>query len=110
VQKLATTFRLDAYCREGLARLSKLWHQPANKIVNEAVREYLARQTAKVENELTETLKDLRAYRKRDPDFKNAIAAFADAEVSASGDPAEGRVVKKSAGPAQAAVRGLLDG
>jgi hypothetical protein len=47
------------------------------------------------EDDLAPTLADLRAYRKRDPDFKRAIAEFVEAETMATDDPAEGRVVRR---------------
>ena len=41
--------------------------------------------------DLDAILESLRAYRKSDPNFERAIAAYVDAEASLKGDPAEGR-------------------
>ena len=63
-----------------------------NKLVNEAVRAYLDQRGRKAERDLEACLANLRAYRKRDPDFEQAIEAFAKAEVNAK-DPIEGQPV-----------------
>ena len=60
----------------GLNKLSKLLHKPLNKLANEAIREYVDRRIAEVELDLASTLEDLRAYRKRDPNFEHSIEAF----------------------------------
>jgi hypothetical protein len=52
------------------------------------------------QGDLELTLEDLRAYRKRDPDFERAIAEFIEAEATED-DPAEGRVVTQAAPPKQ---------
>ena len=64
---------------------------------------------ARVEADLQETLRRIKAARKRDPNFDAAIAQFAEAEaVMAGEDPVEGKTT--SVGPAQATVRQLLRG
>ncbi len=65
-----------------------------NQLVNEALHDYLGRRSGAVERDLELTLARLRAYRRRDPHFKDAIAAVVEGEA-ASGreDPAEGTVV-----------------
>ncbi len=117
MSRKATTFRLEPIVEEGLAKLSAILHSPQNKLVNEAIREYVARRLLVLESELESTIEDLRAYRQRDPDFEQSIARFADAEAAASNDPAEGTVfVEKAgtpivpAGPAQTAVLKVLGG
>jgi predicted transcriptional regulator len=105
----ATTFRIDPTVQAGLYRLSKLLHRPQNQLVNEAVRDFVARRSVELEVDLEATLKELRAYRRKDPGFERAIAAFADAEAGAGEDPAEGRVVS-GPGPAQRRMRFLIDG
>jgi len=89
--------------------LGKLTGHSANQLANEAIKEYVAKRSVDVENELQDTLSRLRAYRERDPDFESAIADVAAAEASAIHDPAEGTVVKK-AEPLQVRLRNLLDG
>ena len=93
--RVATTFRIDPVVKVGLSKSSKLMHVSLNHLANEAIRAFVARRTLEVENELESTLEDLRAYRKSDPDFERAIAAFVEAEMTAKHDPAEGRVVTK---------------
>ena len=103
----ATTFRIDPVIKAGLVKLSKLLGQPLNKLANEALREYVGRRILEVEDELESTLKDLRAYRKSDPNFDHAIAEFVEAETTVKHDPAEGRIVSQI-GPTESVVRELL--
>lgn len=79
-----------------------------NRLVNEAVGDYLETRAASVEAELEETLRRVRAYREADPDFESAISTFADAEAkSATDDPVEGRTTCAK-GPSQRLVRELM--
>jgi hypothetical protein len=103
--KKATTFRIEPVAMEGLTKLGTLLKKPLNKLANEAVREYVARRTHEVEVDLASTLEDLRAYRKRDPNFEQSISKFIEAEVSAKSDPAEGRVVSKVSPSRKTAVK-----
>ncbi len=84
--------------------------KPLNKLVNEAVDDYVERRPAEVESELGETLPRNRAARRKDPTFKRAIAEFAAAEAHyAKSDPIEGTVVHAAeSGPAQSLVRSML--
>lgn len=82
----ATTFRIDPTVREGLFKLSALLNRPANQLANDALREYVDRRIGEVEDDLESTLEDIRAYRKRDPNFDLAIAEVAEAEVGLAGD------------------------
>lgn len=105
----ATTYRIDPVVQAGLSTLSKVLGRPQNQIVNQAVREFVARRGLEVEAELEATLVSLRAYRKSDPAFEQAIADYVDAEASLREDPAEG-VRTADVGPAQARVLELLNG
>jgi phytoene dehydrogenase-like protein len=68
---------------------------PLNRLVNEAVDQYLDDQAASVEADLEDTLQRIKAFRKSDPDFEGAIAAFAEAEADrAAEDPVEGRTTR----------------
>ena len=90
----ATTFRIDPIAQAALENLSRILKRPMNQLVNEAVKNYVEQRSQDVEHDLEATLASLRAYRKRDPHFKNAIAAFVDAEARlGKGDPVEGKVV-----------------
>jgi predicted transcriptional regulator len=84
----AFTLRIDAEERNALKNLSKIEGRPINQLLNEAIKSYLRRKTQR-ERGLEATLKNLEAYRKKDPEYKKAIAAFAAAEASIK-DPLEG--------------------
>lgn len=106
----ATTYRLDPRFQKGLALLRQVRKIPLNRMVNEAVGEYLESRAATVEADLEEILRRIRAYRKADPNFESAISRFAEAEAAlAEEDPVEGKVAS-SAGPAQRLVRELIRG
>ncbi len=105
----ATTYRIDPAIQAGLALLSRVLGRPQNHLVNEAVRDYVARRSREVELDLEATLESLRAYRKSDPNFERAIADYVDAEASLKEDPAEGQRAV-DIGPAQARVLELLNG
>jgi hypothetical protein len=110
-RKKATTIRLDPLIEQGLYLLQAVVKRPVNKIVNEALAEYIDRGTAKLEVDFEETLARLREYRRSDPGFKRAIKAFADAEATyGSQDPVEGKRITMDAGPAVTMVRDLLRG
>jgi len=83
-------------------------------LLNEAIKIYLSQQSPK-EASLEASLSALQKYRKRDPGFERAIAAFVDAEVRHE-DPLEGKPVEgqfvggqfQPAGPVQSKIRELL--
>lgn len=108
--KKASTFRLHEDLQAGLDLISQLQHRPKNKLVNEAVAEYVTRHALQTEEELQTVLKRVKAYRKTDPDFSQAIAAFADAEAAhgKSEDPMEGRPAS-AIGPVTQQLRHLLN-
>jgi predicted transcriptional regulator len=105
----ATTYRIDPSVQEGLSVLSKILGRPRNQLVNEAVRDFVARRSREVEVDLEATLASLRAYRKSDPNLDRAIADYVDAEASLKEDPAEGRRAA-GAGPTEARMLRLLNG
>lgn len=108
VAKIATTVRFDPVVKGGLAMLSKLMGRPINQLVNEAAKEYVARLTLALEDDLESTLDDLRAYQKSDPNFDRAMAEFVEAEATVKHDPAEGRIVTQIR-PTKSVVRKLLN-
>lgn len=108
MEGIRTTFRIDAVVKDGLVRLSKLQRTTLNHLANEAIKEFVARRTLEIENELESTLDELRAYRKSDPDFEKAIARFVQAETTVEHDPAEGRVIRET-GRTESAVLDLLN-
>lgn len=90
----ASTFRIDQPVQLALENLSRVLRRPMNQLVNEALQDYLDRRSSDAEHSLELTLASLRAYRRRDPHFKDAIAAAVDAEATLGReDPAEGKVV-----------------
>lgn len=107
--KKASTFRLHEDLQAGLDLISQLQHRPKNKLVNEAVAEYVTRHALQTEDELQAVLRRVKAYQKADPDFTSAIAAFTEAEAvhSKDADPMEGRPAS-SAGPVTQKLRALL--
>ena len=108
--KKASTFRLQSDVQSGLDLVSKLQHRPKNKLVNEAVAEYVSRYARQTEEAVQETLKALQSYQRTDPDFAHAIEAFVDAEAKLGRhqDPAEGDCAPQN-GPVSQAVRKLIN-
>ncbi len=107
--KKASTFRLHEDLQAGLDLISQLQHRPKNKLVNEAVAEYVTRHALQTEDELRSVLKRVKTYQKSDPDFTSAIAAFAQAEAThgKDSDPMEGRPAS-AAGPVTHTLRQLI--
>jgi hypothetical protein len=108
------TLRIDAEERTALEHLSKLEGRPVNQLLNEAIKSYLSRQSPK-EASLGANLEALQKYRKRDPGFQRALAAFVDAEGRLEdpleGKPVEGQFVEgkfQPAGPVQSKIDELL--
>src|ERR1022692_489839 len=92
MDRVAFTLRIDAEERAALEILSKVEGRPINQLLNEAIKTFLSRRGRK-ERSLEASLAGLKAYRKRDPRLKRAIAAFVDAEASLAAsqdDPLEG--------------------
>lgn len=114
--RVAFTLRMDAEERAALEHLSKLERRPVNQLLNEAVKSFLLRRHPK-ERSLEASLERLKAYRKRDPQFRRARKAFIEAEASVQdpleGEPIEGRraaAQDEAVGPAQSKIRELLGG
>ena len=106
--KRASTHRLDPDVQAALENLSRVLHEPKNRLINEAVKLYVEQKSRKVEHELESTLKALRAHRRKDPDFERSIGAFIEAEAGLSAsDPAEGRT-EIAKGPVQTKIQRLL--
>jgi len=101
-----TTFRIEPGVRAGLKHLSEVLDKRQNELVNEALKEYVARRSKLLARELEETAKRLRAYNDADPDFEKAIKAASKSEGFTKNDPAEGIVFKQT----KSRVRGHLDG
>jgi predicted transcriptional regulator len=107
--RVAFTLRIDTEERNALETLSKVEGRPVNQLLNEAIRGYLRRQRPK-EQSLEKSLARLRAYREKDPEFKQAISEFVEAEVRLE-DPLEGEWTERQSatqGPVQSKIRELL--
>ena len=103
----ATTVRLEPALMAGLLLLQRILKKPINRMLNEAVRHYVERQSSEVETDLQKVLERVQAYRRSDPNYKKLWAEFVDAEARyGKDDPVEGRI--KSAGPVQTMVREIL--
>ena len=116
----ATTVRLEPSLQDGLETLSKVLKRPMNQLINEALHDYVSRRSRDVEHDLNKTVAALRAYRRRDPRFKAAIATAAKAEAKHGnkdpldgdvviGDLVDGRLVEEP-GPVEAEIHQLLHG
>jgi hypothetical protein len=92
--RIALTLRIDAPERDALRSLSKVEGRPINQLLIEAIRNYLG-QKGRRERTLEANLKALREYRRKDPEFKRAIAAFVESEASQK-DPLEGEPVESN--------------
>jgi len=87
----AKTLRLEPQYENALGFLKAVLGASVNKMVNDAVGQYIQRETARVEVNLGDLLAQVKAYRKADPDFSHAHARVVEAEVRAAGnDPADG--------------------
>jgi hypothetical protein len=112
VPRVPFTLRIGLEERSALENLSKIEGRPINQLLNEAIKIYLSRRGQK-ERSLEADLEKLRAYRKKDPGFNHAIAAFVKAEVSID-DPLEGEPIEEPAsevkpvGPVQSKIREVL--
>jgi predicted DNA-binding protein len=108
----ATTYRLEPPLREGLGLLQTKLGRPLNSMVNEAVADYIDKQTRALQAQLQESLVQIKAYRKSDPRFAKDRRAFAEAEVAQrADDPLEGVPFVEAAaapGPHVAMVRRLM--
>lgn len=108
------TVRLAPDLKRGMDILRDVLKRPVNKMINEAVQGFIQKRTAEVETDLEGMLSQIKAYKRRDPNFDAAFGRWADAEAKFGGeDPAEGVVVKTEtvdakAGPTQTLVRELL--
>jgi hypothetical protein len=87
----AKTLRLEPQYENALGFLKTVLGASVNKMVNDAVGQYIQRETARVEVKLGDLLAQVKAYRKADPDFSHAHARVVEAEIKSVGnDPADG--------------------
>jgi predicted DNA-binding protein len=103
--RIPLTLKIEAEERVALENLSKMEGRPVSELLREAVKNYLNRRDL---NKLEGTVSALRAYRKQNPGFKNAIDQFVDAEARFE-DPLEHGLMQEQLGPVQRKVRDILD-
>jgi predicted DNA-binding protein len=92
MKSAALTVELPEEERMALEELSKLEGRPVGELVHEAIKSYLGYDGLRPQD-LADTLQRLREYKKRDPDFSKAKAAFVKAELSFD-DPLEGTAMR----------------
>ncbi|MFO8127272.1 hypothetical protein [Yoonia sp.] len=91
---VAMTLRVDQSLKDQLAKLGELRHTTMNKLINQALLQYVAKETLVVQEELEASLNSLKQYREDDPNFERAIEEAVSAEVSADNDPAQGEITR----------------
>jgi len=108
----ATTFRLDPAVQAGLALLSEVLSRPQNQLVNEAVRELVARRAQEVMVDLGATLERLKEFQASDPTGEKSMEAAMRAEGAVEEDPAQGARVDRglAVGPTSARILEILGG
>lgn len=106
MERKAFTLRLDEKLYSALSVLSGVVHRSMNELIGEAVSKYVKQESEAAAVDLEETLEKLRAYQAKDPEHKDAWAAFAKAEAEYA-DPLEGEVFIEE-GSVQGQIRTLL--
>ena len=111
--QIAFTLRIGQQERNALKHLSKIERRPINQLLNEAIKNYL-REKGERERGLEASLAELKAYRKKDPGFRRAIAKLVEAEATVK-DPVEAEPYEeteggspRSGGPVQHKLREVL--
>ena len=89
-----TTFRVDPAIQGGLKTLSRLMGKPVNKLVNDALLQYVKAQAGKMHVELQQDVDLLQQYRDLDPDLTRSIEQGIQREIGYVGqDPIEGTLL-----------------
>lgn len=105
---VAMTVRVDQNLKDQLAKLGELRHTTMNKLVNQALLQFVAKETLVVQEELEASLNSLRQYRETDPNFEQAIEEVVSAELSTDNDPAQGEIEFPEDYETTSLVRSLL--
>lgn len=93
----ASTIRLKPELQTALDQISNHLDRPKNKIVNQAVAEFLEKTSYRLRDNIEGTLENLRAYRRKDPNFEADIERFVEAEAAHAEDDAhEGKNLSAS--------------
>src|SRR5580658_5482363 len=84
----ASIFRIDPTSLAGLTSLSKLLRRPMNKLVNEAIRDYLLK-TTPAERDLEQTLASLHNFREHASRIDPTASPVLDPPASQDGNAAQ---------------------
>lgn len=88
MDRVSTTVRMDRETRDVLEVIAKAKGLAINVLVNRAIDAFVGREAAAIEQDLSDTLARVRAYRSTHRDDAAQIQAVVAAEMSGS-DPAE---------------------
>lgn len=102
------TLRVDQSLKDHLTKLGELRQMTVNKLITQALLQFVAKETRVVQEELEASLTALRQYQEADPGFEQAIEDVVMAEQSTDDDPAQGDVAFSEDYEATALVRSLL--
>ena len=105
---VAMTLRIDQELKDQLVRLGGLKRTTVNKLINQALVQYVESESLVVQEELEASLQALKRYRESDPDFEKAIDQVASAELSTVDDSAQGVVDSPADKTTTTLVRNLL--
>lgn len=105
----ASTIRLRPELQSALDAISNHLNRPKNKIVNEAVAEFLEKTTFRLKDDLEDTLRKLNAYRSKDSNFEDEIERFVVAEsTGAAADGHEGKARFEVNSPLKSEIKELI--
>ena len=102
------SLRVDPNLKAHLAKLAELRKMTVNKLIVQALDQFVTKESHALEAELEASLAQLRQYRAADPDFEQAIEAVVAAERPTEEDPAQGELLTDEPQEATSLVRGLL--
>jgi len=102
------TLRVEEPVHQELRYMSGLLHKSMNQIAANALKHELSRLRRREKSRLEKTLAKLQSYTRRDPDFFQAIEAFAQQEVSVREDPADGKVTSATGKSAEEQLKAIL--
>ncbi len=102
----ATTFRIDPQIQGGLKTLAKMLGRPVNKLVNDALLQFVRTEAGRLEVDLQQDIDLLRRYRELDPDLSRSVELAGDREMAYAGnDPLEGKLLPEETTPPGGAPR-----
>ena len=97
MERKVLTVRISSDLHEALSVLGSIEQRSMNDLVTSALSEFVVSEARSVSQGLENTLEQLRAYTRQDPDFEQAITQLAKTEASLD-DPLEGEVVEVKPG------------